>query len=399
MKRLVSFLLLASAVAAQENNPDFAKNHTSTGVASLQDTLLSGFRGGLFLQANSGTQSASKPEPNPPAQQKGTTPQPPPPPEQSRPSIPGSMVGYIDNAVVESQIRIRFDAGFDTNAPDRAEFFYAQCSCISGSAPGPNAVIANLNFQEVYLRAEYAPRKRFSLLAEVPTRWIQPLSTKVVGSPPLTKESGLSDLLAGFKLAAIASASRYLTFQFQAAFPTGDAWKGLGTNHYSVEPALLYYQRLADRVALEAQIGDLHPIGGSSCVQNLQHMNLPYICSNIATSAPTHSFAGDVFSYGVGPSYVIYGGENFRVAPVIEVVGWRVLGGLVTDVATATSTPINSGGFQQAVSADGTNVVNLKVGARTMVGAHGSFYIGYGHQLTHAVWYKEIVRAEYRYSF
>ncbi|MGA7623139.1 MAG: hypothetical protein WCA91_06125, partial [Candidatus Acidiferrales bacterium] len=54
---------------------------------------------------------------------------------------------------------------------------------------------------------------------------------------------------------------------------------------------------------------------------------------------------------------------------------------------------------QQAVSADGTNIVNLKVGARTMIGAHGSFYIGYGHQLTHAWWYQEIVRAEYRYSF
>jgi hypothetical protein len=43
--------------------------------------------------------------------------------------------------------------------------------------------------------------------------------------------------------------------------------------------------------------------------------------------------------------------------------------------------------------------VNAKLGARTAVGAHSSFYIGYGHQLTHAVWYKEIVRAEYRYSF
>ncbi len=34
-----------------------------------------------------------------------------------------------------------------------------------------------------------------------------------------------------------------------------------------------------------------------------------------------------------------------------------------------------------------------------MIGTHGSFYIGYGHQLTHAWWYQEIVRAEYRYSF
>ena len=55
--------------------------------------------------------------------------------------------------------------------------------------------------------------------------------------------------------------------------------------------------------------------------------------------------------------------------------------------------------IQEAMSADGTDIVNLKAGARAMVGAHSSFYVGYGHQLTHDFWYKEIVRAEYRYSF
>ena len=39
------------------------------------------------------------------------------------------MVGYVDDAIVGSQVRIRFDAGFKDNAPDRAEFFYPQCGC------------------------------------------------------------------------------------------------------------------------------------------------------------------------------------------------------------------------------------------------------------------------------
>lgn len=175
------------------------------------------------------------------------------------------MVGYIDNAIVGSQVRIRFDAAFHNNAPDRAEFFYAQYAGLFG--PGPNSVLADLNFQQLYLYVEYAPTKRFSFLTEVPVRWIQPqltVANTANTTPSNVNEAGLSDVTAGFKLAAVASSNQYLTFQFQAYFPSGSASMGLGTHHYRVEPALLYYRRLSNRVALEAQAGDTHPIGGSS---------------------------------------------------------------------------------------------------------------------------------------
>ena len=347
MKRAVLLMLLPLAVVAQETRP-------------ISQTV-----------------------PNVPLQQK-------PKPNQSskpakpRPSIPGSMVGYIDNAIVGSQILIRFDAGFHNNAPDRAEFFYAQCSCITG--PGPNPVVEDLNFQQLYMHGEYAPAKRFSFFTEVPVRWIQPLlQIPAPQTSALPNEAGLSDVAAGFKLAAVASSNRYLTFQLQAHFPSGNASRGLGTNHFTVEPALLYYQRLSDRAAVEAQVGDSHPVGGSSCPQPCDSTN--------AMSAQPNSFAGDVLFYGVGPSYVLYRNENVRIAPAVELVGWRVLGGFETVQPNAKID------LQEARSTDGTNIVNLKAGARTMVGAHSSFYVGYGHQLAHAVWYKEIVRAEYRYSF
>ena len=291
---------------------------------------------------------------------------------ESTPKIPGSMVGYIDNPIPESEVRIRFDAGFHDNAPDRAEFFYAQCGCNGGDAPGPKpGLVADLNFQQLYLRAEYAPISRFSIFTEVPVRWIQP-QVFVAGTGTFPNQAGLSDVLAGFKFAAVASSSQYLTFQFQASFPSGDASKGLGTNHYSVEPELLYYQRISDRVALEAMVGDTHPIGGSTALVH----------------GVTTSFAGDVFSYGVGPSYALYKGERVQFVPVIELVGWSVLSGLRTDPASIS-----------IVKAGGSNIINLKGGARTFIGAHNSIYIGYGHQIAHDVWYKEILRVEYRYTF
>jgi len=385
-KRVILFLviLLPLVLNAQEENHRAAKNYSGVAATTQARVSTAGGEAGsaktyssAVLTSDSEANGPQQPnaKPNGPSLARGET----------KRKIPGSMVGYIDNAIVQSQVRIRSDAGFHNNAPDRAEFFYAQCSCISG--PGPNPVVADLNFQQLYLRSEYAPRKRFSFFAEVPVRWIQPQLIVVPGTPPLTNEFGLSDLAAGFKLAAVASPNQYLTFQFQTYFPSGNASIGLGTNHYTVQPALLYYRALSERIALEGQIGDSHPIGGSSC---------PQPCDTVATAAHlpnSQGFAGDVFFYGVGPSYVLYRRKTVRIAPVIELVGWAILGGFETNTVTATDS------FQGAKGVAGANIVNLKGGMRTSLGANGSFYIGYGHQLTHWFWYKEIVRAEYRYTF
>jgi hypothetical protein len=393
---LVLMALIPLTVAAQENYSSSTKNQDVT--SSTRANKSSKNDNDSSAEANFGLNQ----DPNAPQQPSAKPRQPPKSPTEPIPKIPGSMVGYIDDAIVGSQVRIRFDAAFHNNAPDRAEFFYAQYAGING--PGPSVVVADLNFQQLYLNAEYAPKKntRFSFFAEVPVRWIQPqrtvASTTSTQTPPNVNEAGLSDVSVGFKLAAVASSNQYLTLQFKAYFPSGNASTGLGTNHYSFEPALLYYRGLSDRFTLEAEVGDSHPIGGSSCPTISSTSRYPSaVCVADAPppqlSGSNSSFAGDVLFYGVGPSYVLYQGRTLQIAPVIELVGWSVLGGLVTDNTTATPT------FQQAVSAAGTNIVNLKVGARTVVGSHSSFYIGYGHQLTHAVWYKEIVRAEYRYTF
>src|SRR5262245_319540 len=62
-----------------------------------------------------------------------------------RPRSEGSMVGYIDNAIVGNQVRIRFDAGFHTEFPDRAEFFYAKCGCYSSNLAGSGLPATDLS--------------------------------------------------------------------------------------------------------------------------------------------------------------------------------------------------------------------------------------------------------------
>src|ERR1700730_13364313 len=369
MKRvvLVLMILLPLVVVAQEKDPNFVKNQPSAASSRPNGASPSSRHDVVSVDPGAAVLSSAQ---NPTARPQRTKPAQTPKAEEPRPTIPGSMVGYIDNAIVGSQIRLRFDAGFNNNRPDRAEFFYAQCGCDGPPARGPGPdLVSRLNFQQLYMRAEYAPVHRFSVFAEVPIRWVQPQQF-VPNTGSFSNQAGLSDVQAGFKFALLASHEHYLTFQFLAAFPSGDSSKGLGTNHYSVQPSLLFFQKVTDRMSFEAQLGGWHPLEGAS-----------------------PGFPGDVLTYGLGPSYELYRGERVRFAPVIELVGWRVLGGLETngDLINSPAGPV--------VSSEGTNIVNLKAGARTSIGNHNSFYFGYGQALSHELWYKHLVRVEYRYTF
>ena len=289
------------------------------------------------------------------------------------------MVGYIDDAVVHSEFRLRFDAAMNDKTPDRAEFFYAKCGCYAAipatnkaydlRTPGPGPGIPqSVNFQQLYFYGEYSPRPHFSFFTQLPLRWLQPQSSPGT-SQAFPSAGGFGDMQLGLKFAPLVSTRRYLTLQFRAYLPSGDATIGLGTHHYSVEPSLLYYQRLSERLAVEAEVGDTHPLGTSSGVP----------------TAASHGFAGDVFFYGAGPSYQFIKDEQFSLAGVLELVGWNVRSGYVTGPANPSTA--------------GVNIVNMKVGPRFSFGTHHSLYIGYGIALTSQNWYRDIFRTEYRYSF
>ena len=302
-----------------------------------------------------------------------------PPPQQRRGRRRPSFVGYMADGAIASQVRIFFDAASEIDVPDRAEFFYAKCGCYRDllgdpahdpDAPGPGpGIVAELGFQQLYLQAEYAPTERFSLFAVVPMRWVQPKAF-VAGTGSFEDQSGLSDLRAGVKFGLVGSQDQRLTLQLQATAPTGAAEKGLGTDHWSVEPALLAYQRVSDRVTLEGQLGAVVPIDGSA---------------GVPTSDP-EGFAGTILFYGIGPALEAYSNETIMLAPVVELIGWRVLDGFQTAAG-------------QDASAEDINILNLKLGARLFYGDRNGFYAGYGTALSDRFWYDHIFRVEYRYGF
>ena len=303
-------------------------------------------------------------------------------PSGARPADPGgrrrpSMVGYVNDSDVSSKLRIRFDAGYGVSAADRAEFFYGKCGCYRGlpvsnpaydpnaAGPGPG-VLTDLNFSQLNILGEYAVGRRASIFGTLPVRFLQP-QTFAPGTGSFDNQSGISDINFGAKAGLFSNDQRQVTFSLNFAAPSGDALKGLGTDHWSVEPAVLYHER-ADRFSLEAQFGEVFPTDGSA---------------GVPTSSPD-KFSGKVLYYGFGPSFEVYRNGQTAFAPVVELVGWHVLNGFQTaDVS----------------SAKGINIVNLKIGGRVLFGGNSSIYIGYGHALTDATWYDDIVRLEYRVGF
>ena len=294
------------------------------------------------------------------------------PPEPKR---RGSMVGYIDDATIDDHVRVRFDAAGGANTPDRSEFFYAQCGCNGPTAPGPGNpgagdLVTNLRFQELNVEGQYAVKSgavkdRIAVFATIPVRFVQPQT--FFGPPPhtFTNQSGLGDIRVGAKGGIISNDDVLLTVEVEGFFKSGDAKKGLGTDHNSLQTELLLNAQASDRVVVEAQFGDWHPFGGSTF-------------NGV-------SYTGDVLFYGVGPSYEVVRTRHVTFAPVVELVGWHVLGGQVV--------------LPPVSPADGSNIVNLKFGARAIFDNGSSIYAGWGHSLTDQIWYKNIVRIEYRYAF
>jgi hypothetical protein len=271
--------------------------------------------------------------------------------------------GYIDSAIIRTQLRLRYDSAYHDDRPDRAEFFYAKCGCFRTApvgqgfdpkAPGPPLSEGRIDYQEASAYAEVAWKGRVSGFIEMPWRFLNPEFN--------ADTNGVGDIDAGFKAALICAEDYYLTFQFRTFAPTGDAIRGLGTDHVSLEPALLFQGQMTERLVTFAEVRDWIPIDGTD-------------------------FAGNVIRYGIGVGYSVYKTECWNITPILEGVGWTVLGGKEL-------------GFPGGIkNAEGETIVNVKAGVRVNWGAHNSVYAGYGRSLTGDVWYKDIVRVEYRLAF
>lgn len=272
--------------------------------------------------------------------------------------------GYIENAAPTSMARLRFDAGYNNNRPDRGEFFYAKGGRFrpQPGSNGPPRPERNVDYQELTSSVEYAISNRFSAFVNIPVRFINPDVNQ--------NASGISDVSFGGKYAFVYNQSRILSFMLRFQAPSGSLSTGLGNGNWWVEPGLLYLEQLSAKWQLFGEFRFQAPLGTRS------------------------DYTGNLLRYGLGTSYIVAKGCWGYVAPVGELVGWTVLSGKEADSDTG-----------MAVRASGDTIVNAKLGVRIGFGAatpgspyptRSDLYVGYGRALTGEVWYRDLLRAEYR---
>jgi len=271
------------------------------------------------------------------------------------PRVRDSNVGYIDPAIPDNVFRLRVDAAFDNPTPTLAQSFWS----IGGPAGrGPSIPESSVDYQDISAYGETLLTPSISGFVNVPVRFLNPDQND--------NTAGLADMDVGLKAAFIDDEDLVATFQFRTYVPTGDVDRGLGNDHVTLEPALLLYKPLSERVGLEAELRDWIPIGGTN-------------------------FAGNIIRYGAGLHYDWLCSPSWQLVPVAEVVGWTILDGQVSVRQPSGAAVVES--------AAGDTIVNVKLGARLKCGDRFDIYSGYGRPLTGDVWYEDIVRFELRYFF
>src|ERR1700746_274608 len=120
MERFALALMLCRPMAlpAQEMSSIAAPSHSvTTSTAKVNSSLVS--ENNSTAELGTDTNTVLIPDANA-AQKPNAKPTQSTAPSEPAPKIPGSMVGYIDDPIVQSLIRIRFDDAFEDRFPDRS---------------------------------------------------------------------------------------------------------------------------------------------------------------------------------------------------------------------------------------------------------------------------------------
>jgi hypothetical protein len=260
-----------------------------------------------------------------------------------------SEVSFIDSAIPTSQAKLLFDANYQDHRPTRAEYLFAR-SGVPGS-PGWWVPEKNVDWQELTSYIEIAYQDMFSGFLNLPTRWV---------NPDVNPNAwGMADIDFGVKVALLSTSGLTTSIEVTGTVPTREG-PGLSTSHYSVEPGFLFYFQPMEMLALEGEVRYWKALDGNP-------------------------FGGDFVRYGLGLSV-----QTGSIIPVLEVVGWTLLGG-------EEMVPMPSG---YVIKSDaGEEIVNVMGGVRFSLGGTGDIYVGYGHSVTGDAWQHEFWRLEFRVKF
>lgn len=263
---------------------------------------------------------------------------------------------FVDAPRPITQMRFRWDSGFDMLFPDKAEYFWARADG-GGRGPNPATPVRSLKFSELKLYTE-AAAGRIGTFIEVPYREVEP-------DVPGVDKSGFADLNVGVKSLLLDCELLQIGFQFRTYIPTGSAGGGLGTGHVSLEPSLLAALKLTPTTYLQGQAAYWIPIGGDSTYQG------PIFHYHLSLNQLLWKFCGDV-----------------QLIATAELNGWEIMGGAYTDPAGLTQSAKDLG-----------SIVSIGPGLRLVICDKIDFGVGTSFAVTEDRMAEQFYRAEFRWRF
>jgi hypothetical protein len=286
---------------------------------------------------------------------------------------------FLDAARPITQMRIRVDSAWDFKNPDRAEYVFARemtpqiqqiATCRGPNIPGkgPTCISKTIDYQELTMYNE-ASTGRVGVFVELPYRDVDFNNPGAVNQATCCSQSQFADMNVGTKTLLLDCELLQLSFQFKTFIPIGSGGKGMGTEHVSLEPALLLNLKLSSSTYLQAESAYWIPIAGDPIYEaNIWHN---HVSLNHILCCPC---------------------KDFQVIGTAELNEWHVYGGAYTIpdytlngnflAASATSTMLSGGPGIRGILCD-----------KYDLGVGGLF------AFTGSRWAKDLLRVEFRWRF
>lgn len=269
-----------------------------------------------------------------------------------------SAAFFTDSPRPVTQTRARWDYGERFTFPDRGEYFWARADG-KGKGPKPNAPALGtpaLDYHELYLDQEIAAGMG-SVTVSMPYRSVNP-------TPFTNSAAGFGDLQITAKSLLYDTELFMFAFQFKTYIPTGQAMKGLGTGHTSLEPGLIAGLRISPRTYAQAQVREWIPIAGDK------------------------DYMGAAIFYSFSLNHILWQPvRDVRLIGTWETTGFGFQDGLYTNAAVG------------GIKLSGQSAVHTGVGLRLFFCDTLDLGLGWQHGISGKYLIQDQVRTEFRYRF
>lgn len=204
---------------------------------------------------------------------------------------------FTEAARPQTQTRLRWDSAFNVSRPDRAEYFWARSD---GNGKGPKPAPGQfteqrLKYNDLMMYTE-AATGLVGAFFETPYRSLDPDN--------VPHAAGFADMNVGVKTLIFDCELIQVAMQMKTYIPVGNALKGLGTGHVSLEPSLIVGIRIHEDTYLQMQVAEWIPLGGDINYAGAAlhyHTSLNHVLCRILPDVPligTVEFSGISFQDG-----------------------------------------------------------------------------------------------------